>query len=75
MHTRTDRQVQCIIEPSTSLAGSDTAKVSFVAREAGNYQVEFMINTQGVGARYYNRKYLPGEFFAKCLWYRKAMCL
>ena len=68
-HVATERVIPHVLEPSTSLVGSEVVRVSFATRLAGRYQVQMTINGHGVGtARFYIRNYSPGRHQASHAW-------
>ena len=53
--------VTSIREPSGSIAGRTTVRVSFTPRTIGAYTLTFKLNQERIGGQAYNRLYIAGK--------------
>ena len=53
--------LQYIQEPVDSLTGSESVRISFIARKSGNYQVKLTINDKLIGGIQHTRSYQSGK--------------
>ncbi len=53
--------VTSVREPSGSIAGCTTVRVSFTPRTIGSHTLTFKLNQQRIGGQTYNRLYIAGK--------------